>query len=414
MAITWGSKVELERGSKSTVGFRLGYEAAQSGDTLTIKFYVNTKFSVYDTNNTFKVTIDGASFYDGKVTINTSSNSGGWSDTNTVLLKQWTTTDSGTVNFSASLTGVELDNDYDGSDLKCSVSGSATNWTPIKKGTTIIRDNFNNTFTITATKGRDGTNNTAGGPTNLKWGYTSTGMSTTYTNGQTITLKNSDNSKSTRTVYATSTTTAEHGDDMVATTSANVVQFWELVAPGKPVLYKTKTRLTTKEHWKYKWTGATTKNSTTSPIMGYRLFVYKNGSLIKGLKVNGDSTYLMKDDSSNPNTKDYAEMWIAGTEISFDPAELGFVPGDKVKFGLVAFTQWRYRGADKEPDRDNGVWKLTDRVISDESTVQNAGIMRVKAGSKWHEGQVWVKVSNKWVEADVVKIKTSAGWKESE
>ena len=268
-------------------------------------------------------------------------------------------------------------------DLTINITGG---WTSIGTGTTTIKDNYNNTFTITATKGKKGTNNPAGGPTNLKWGYTSTGMSTTYTNGQIITLKISDNSKSTRTVYATSTTTAEHGDDMVATTSADVVQFIAPKADGKPTISFNKSRLTTKEDWTYEWNAATASNVRSS-VQGYTVVLQR-----KQPTETSFSTIDTYDTTSR--------------SITINPTQCGFNPGDQVRLGIQPFT--RYGSKNTETKLPGSV------VYSDPSTVQNSGVMRIKAGGKWHEGQVCVKVSGKWVEADVVKIKTANGWKDSE
>ena len=51
---------------------------------------------------------------------------------------------------------------------------------------------------------------------------------------------------------------------------------------------------------------------------------------------------------------------------------------------------------------------------STEYTIQNSGIMRVKANNVWTEGQVWVKVDGNWKEADVVKVKVNGVWEDSE
>jgi hypothetical protein len=41
------------------------------------------------------------------------------------------------------------------------------------------------------------------------------------------------------------------------------------------------------------------------------------------------------------------------------------------------------------------------------------GIVRVKVGEDWKEGQVWVMKGGQWKEAQAVYVKTSAGWKET-
>ena len=150
MAITWGS----------TVGdyVKLGYEIAKSGATSTVRIYIWTKWSLDDTNNDFKFSLTGATTYEGKVSINTTYNSS-WSTSNQKLLKSLTTTEAKFA-FNASLTKL----DYIGSSLKATVSGSGSNYTqPGKPTGAKIVDNGNNTFTLTATKGSNGTNNKATG-----------------------------------------------------------------------------------------------------------------------------------------------------------------------------------------------------------------------------------------------------------
>ena len=115
------------------------------------------------------------------------------------------------------------------SSLMGTYNGTATisgKITEIGTGTTTITDNYNNTFTITATKGANGTNNTAGGPDTLKWGY-DTNYSNTYTNGNPNTLTISGTGK-TRRVYAKSRTTATYGNHKEATTSKDIRQYVEI------------------------------------------------------------------------------------------------------------------------------------------------------------------------------------------
>jgi hypothetical protein len=83
------------------------------------------------------------------------------------------------------------------------------------------------------------------------------------------------------------------------------------------------------------------------------------------------------------------------------------LPGDIVKFAVTAYTRYgdKYDG--------NKLFK-TSESFSSEHIVQNAGVIRVKVGSAWKEGQVYVKTADSWKEADVVSVKTASGWQESE
>ena len=85
-------------------------------------------------------------------------------------------------------------------------------------------------------------------------------------------------------------------------------------------------------------------------------------------------------------------------------------PGDKIKFSVKAYTKFG-----KNYDIGGAVFNNAVTVTeSTEYTIQNSGIMRVKANNVWTEGQVWVKVDGNWKEADVVKVKVNGVWEDSE
>ncbi len=289
-------------------------------------------------------------------------------------------------------------------------------------GTTTIVDNYNNTFTISATKGADGTNNAAGGPTNLKYGYSSAARNTTYTSGGTYNLSLSGTGN-TRTVYAESTTTAKYGNNQTATASLAIRQYRAPNAPGTPELTadsRKNDRLTVKQNWTYLWTPATPgtgtgttagtgANQTTSKVTGYRVQLYR-----KRTTENTFSSIPIKSGSNTLSTHSNGEHFydIGTNSITINPIDCAIVAGDQVKLGICPYTQY---------GENNDGNKLFSNVTtySAESTVQNAGVMRVKPNNTvdWKEGVVWVKVNKggtlQWVEADVVKVKTSNGWKES-
>ena len=294
--------------------------------------------------------------------------------------------------------------------------------TSIGLGSTTIIDNYNNTFTITATKGADGNYNTAGGPTNLKYGYASTSRNTTYTSGTAISLALSGTGN-TRTVYAESTTTAEVGDNKTATNSLAIRQYRAPNAPGTPDLtpesYKNG-RLTVKQNWTWTWTPATPgtgtgttigtgTNQTTSKVTGYRVLLLR-----KRPTENAFTSIPIKSGATTLSTSSGDEHFydISANSIEINPIACGIEAGDQVKLSIRPYTQYGANNTGNKLFRP-----LTTESV--EATVQNAGVMRVKPNDTigWKEGVVWVKVNKggtaKWVEADVVQTKTSTGWKES-
>jgi hypothetical protein len=291
------------------------------------------------------------------------------------------------------------------------------------KGSTTITDHYNNTFTLSASKGPNKINNDTT-LKNLAWSYDSATYGTTFYNGEVVTNdpigNHSYKNQATRPVYARSYTDPEVGNDLVATASINLLQFYVPSAPTNVTLHYNKNRFTIKEPWKFTWTASTTANTTTSPIKGYQITLYKNNEALTGLVYDSANKKI----TLGTDTNTYVNTESKATEVTIDPIEFGYLAGDTVWMTVAGYTQWSYRGSGKPADTTNGVWKFSDAgslaYFNNESmhyedmVVQNAGVVRIKTSNGWKEGQVWVKTGDVWVEADTVKIKTDDGWKESE
>ena len=105
----------------------------------------------------------------------------------------------------------------------------------------------------------------------------------------------------------------------------------------------------------------------------------------------------------------YLDRESTSCTVTFDPIDFGFAPGDTVQLGIYSYTK---NGAGTQLFNGNGA--SSAEVRSDISTVQNAGIVRIKVGGSWKEGQVYVKVSGEWKEAQSVSTKVNGTWKESQ
>ena len=276
------------------------------------------------------------------------------------------------------------------------IAKSTTVATAIGNGTCSITDNGDNTFTLKGTKGGDGKNNTATGPT-LKWGY-DTDYSNSFSNGDKKTLTMADKKKASRRVYAKSVTGATYGDAKTATDYEDVKQY---VAPSKPdnisITY-TRSRMTIKENWTLKWTGGTEVNGS-SPVLGYRIRIFKNGKTIQFK--NSEGKVLASGSSSDY----YYDRDDTSTTMNINTSTNGFAPGDKVKVSICTYTRYK---------EGKGTALCSGAVESSEYTVQNAGVANVKVSGAWKEGKIWVKVSGAWKEAEVAKAKVSGAWKESQ
>lgn len=279
-----------------------------------------------------------------------------------------------------------------------SVTLSRRYYTNVGAPTISIKDNYDNSFTITATKGANGTNNTAKDITDLLWSYTnSTSGRSKYTSGIKIDLTTSGTAD-TRTVYAWATTTATYGDDKTNKVDTAIKQYLAPSAPGKPVISYTKNRLTIKENWTFTWAAATKANGS-SPLKGYRIRLYKNGVTIPILGSTGNVL-------TTTGTDKYYDRNGTTRTLTIDPAAHGFLPGDQVKLVVYAYTRY---GID-----NSGAQLFGAGTTSATSTVQNAGVIHVKVGNVWKEGQVHVKVNGVWKEAEVVSTKVGSKWIESE
>lgn len=270
-----------------------------------------------------------------------------------------------------------------------------------------IKDNGNNTFTISSAGCTSGLNNSV--TNSVEWGY-----SASYGNSgngiKELTIVNESNA--TRTVYAkiTSTPSWAVGDTArTASTSAAIKQYIVPSAPGKPALSETSLkngRLTLKKNWTFLWTPAQPTNNS-SPVAGYRIRIYKNGVAQSNLAGNPIGEITKSSNVSNfvdLPLQEYSLNDIEYCLIKFNPVELDFKVGDTAYIGVIPYAK-------------NGIGTqlfCPTEVYSDSITVENAGIVHVKVGNEWKEGQVWVRADGSWHEAETVNVKTASGWKESQ
>lgn len=239
--------------------------------------------------------------------------------------------------------------------------------------------------------------------------------------------------------------------DPVYSNSSSGTILKNYVAPSQPTeapsVSKTKSRFTVKEPWTVSWSKTTQqaqKKNNSSPVAGYRIIMLvkrggTGGWISEPFRVKATNSQGWKYLGQNPDKKGNNDTWYtvdtsdlsSKTSITIDPMLQEFVPGDKVKIGIRPYILWK---AEKPPHEDSftEVYKLFSYeqtingtkgvdsetyTFTEEITVQNAGVVRVKTGtdkSSFKEGIVWVKTSDGWKEADVVKVKTANGWKESE
>lgn len=288
-----------------------------------------------------------------------------------------------------------------------------TYYTEVSGPTIKINDQLNNSFSINVTTSNDAINNQPKGLTTLKWGYTDS-RTGTYINNQVIPLTRLDASLATRTVYAEATTVATYGSNKKSTKEVAIKQYYDPGDPGVPALTEgsfKNNRLTIKQPWTYLWTPA--EGRGVSPLAGYRIRVAKNDQFIKGLVYNKDTHTI----TLGTGTVEYIDTEETANYVSFDPTNLGFKPGDTVSLRIHAYSkngrgEQRWTIGEGEGKTEYSLFSAAKNSKS--ITVQNAGIVNVKVGGVWREGQVYVKANGSWHEAETVNIKTSSGWQESQ
>ena len=294
-----------------------------------------------------------------------------------------------------------------GDNMRCTVSAKSiaiasnkTVVTAVSKGTVNIIDNGDNSFTLQGTKGKNGVNNPVTSLT-LQWGYTIS-YNGTFKNNSIRSLTITNPSNPVCRVYARSVTGATYGSAAIAATYLDVKQYVGPGVPGKAKISYTKSRLTIKENWTISWTAAAATN-TNSPVRGYRVRVLVND---KSVQIKNASGTVISSDNGNTsdNLRYYYDTESTGTSLTFYTAYQGVKPNDKIKITVEGYTK------NGKGTRVFG----TTRSISDEYTVQYAGIMRTKVSNAWKEGQVHVKVNNIWKEAEVVYTKVNGVWKETD
>lgn len=297
---------------------------------------------------------------------------------------------------------------------------SGTVATAVTAGSVSITDNYNNSYNVVGTCGTAGTNNPV---TSASLSYTNETGNTAIVDckGKTVTKTiafTPADKNATKNVTASIDTDGTYNNPAKVSKTVAIRQY---VGPNQPTNLKVsynKNRFTLKENWTLSWTAPAINNGC--PIKGYRIRLYRkrgSGSWIKlpiynssggmghvtGVTNVSPTDYYWDRDGTSTSATIYTKYYNKEVIANYED----ILPGDIVKFAVTAYTRYgdKYDG--------NKLFK-TSESFSSEHIVQNAGVIRVKVGSAWKEGQVYVKTAGSWKEADVVSVKTASGWQESE
>lgn len=362
------------------------------------------------------------------------------------------TTTSGSVSYDIRIDCMS-DGDYHGWTGGATTSfanGGAKNYKGVTKTGTVSRsywndiakpsapsapaDNYNNTFSASCSAVSDPGNNSVATTIQYKLGSNGSWVDA---GSRTISGKahTAEAAADSQTVYVRIKADPTHGDTLYSDSSSTAIKNYvpPEIPEVAPSATKNKTRFTIKEPWVVSWTGdgqTSDPVNNSSLIAGYRVVLLVKKATdtdFKSVPIKNSSGKII---SKNPTTSTWHSIDtinLGGYSITIYPDKQEFEPGDKVRVGIRPYILWgaknpAHYGSDSNTNKlfneTESLYKYTEEI-----TVQNAGVVRVKTGtdkSSFKEGIVWVKVNNTgtkttdWVEADVVKVKTSSGWKESE
>lgn len=270
--------------------------------------------------------------------------------------------------------------------------------TAASAGSVTITDNGDNTFTITSTAATAGTNNQITN-TKLEWGYDAN-YGNTISSGTKITLTVADVTNATRRVYARQVVTAQY-NNVTHTTYTDIKVYAAPQLPDTaPQFTYTKDKLTTLEnYWTVSW-GAATATNNSSPVTGYRIRIFKNNDSIP---IKNGNNQLITTDSPEMNTARYYydRETISPCSFNFYASKNGISGGDELQIEVYPYTK-----------NAKGTKIFSSRSIKSVAySVENAGIMHVKADNQWKEGQVYVKINGTWTEAEAIYTKVNGVWK---
>lgn len=147
----------------------------------------------------------------------------------------------------------------------------------------------------------------------------------------------------------------------------------------------------------------------------YYHYIVKDTELEKSIKdytpVEGETVYM--------NLLPGSELYLKQADFfrfSFNPKELGIKPGDEYEFRIYPYNVYCSHFTHDEDGNICG----TDisALITNDGTLSSVrkvpkGIVRVKVGEDWKEGQVWVMKDGQWKEAEAVYVMNESTWKEA-
>lgn len=316
-----------------------------------------------------------------------------------------------------SVTGLSALNSKDisiGGSIQCAKS---TNWSPgygttdfnitipayagsITAGSVSISDNGNNTAKIEYTNSKAGTNNSIKSSTvyyttdgsvpssSNKDGSFSAGTTSQGTGSSNINIPADTDGKIT--IKAILITDGTYNDPSSSVASKDVNYYHKpSVRPTPKISFNTK-KPTLKSIFTISWdSGSQYGTASYNAIKGYRIRLAKGSDF---MQLDSDEKYI--------------ERTSAGS-VSFNILDKGFdiEVGDEIHATLHIWS---------ENGKGERLWyDQSSPAISNYVTIVNMGVVWLRLGNTWVEGQVWSRDGLTWDECTGLFIRDSSTWKES-
>lgn len=303
-----------------------------------------------------------------------------------------------------------------GENMRCTVAAksiaiaaSITDAKAVTVKNPTIKDNGDNTFTITFYPGTKGTNNPVKSNKYI-WkldGDASASTTTSTSLTKSITCKASTASQN---VYARTEVDGTYNDVKSDTVNLAIKNYQAPPSPGTPTISWTKSRMTVREkYWTLEW-GESKPTNSNSDVVSYRIRLYKKNSSgnfvsIPIINDDGETVSTKNSDTDHPYDRDVDK----GTTMKLYGSACGLKAGDTIQVGIFA----KALNGNKKALWSGGG---TSDSRSASYTIQNAGVVYVNVdGTNWKEGQVYINVDGtNWKEAETVSVNVDGtNWKES-
>lgn len=234
-----------------------------------------------------------------------------------------------------------------------------------------------NRFVLSGQIGADGNNNKSSG---CDVYYTSDGSVPSKSNGVLISISGKANTKWSKTIDITKDeiikaiayTTAPYGGKEGEVATQQVYYYSPPYAPlNLAIVYNNKP--TPKAEYSLNWDKP--EDGYHNKVSKYHIDILINNNLSKQIETTNNS-------------------------IKYLGSELSLKKGDTLQFTVYAIGESNYNN-------------ISPTSNSNIVTIISAGIIKIKIGGEWKEGQVWIKTEQGWKQATEVFIKNNNKWNSS-